>query len=269
MMSKTSDRRKAQDNTNQESAQLAAPVAATEAASSAPAEDGEETPPEADTTTDQAEGAIETSTDESTGDQQTASAEQTEETTPAPAVETTESVKGDISVAGSKKPKPEKVPSFVPNQAERTRLQGLSNDELRTEAGDRVASVGANDFRVFQIDDSFGLADQIVGSPLERSGIRSGVIDFLRSRTGDNGVATKDSTFENAAVGWAIASYMVLAMAGGVVKGKFDQGYLAARGNDVRRGMVARRQLKIVADLTPAPVAPETKAEEAPAPAAE
>lgn len=241
---KNTNKRKVDESTeNQNESASAAPVAATEASSSAPLESSDESPIKDDVSTE-------------------ATAE-----APSAEGETSESVKGDISVAGSKKPVKEKKPSFEPNVAERTRLYGMTNEQLRTEAGDRVSTVGANDHRVFQADDAKGFADQLVGSPLERSGIRAGVIAFLQTRTGENAVTTKDSTFENAAPGWAIASYMVLATAGGVIKGKFDQGYLAARGNDVRRGMVARKQLRIVADLTPAPV--EAPKEEAPAPSAE
>lgn len=182
-----------------------------------------------------------------------------------------ESIKGDISVEGSKKSgkaKAEKKPSFEPNVAARTELLAMTNDDLRTTAGE-IPSTGANDFRIFQIDEQHGLTDQLVGSALERSGIRAGVIDFLRSRTGDNGIKTDNSSFEMAAPGWAIASYMKLATERGVVKGKFDQGYLAARGNDVRRGMVARKQLKIVGDLTPPAPAKAPAADTAETPAAE
>lgn len=173
----------------------------------------------------------------------------TESASSAPA-ETTESPTPSISAA--KPAKEPKKPSFEPNTTERDRLLGMSNLDLRGEAGDRIPTVGANDHRIFGIDDSKGLTDQLVGSPLERSGIRAAVIAFLRSRTGENAATHDGTTFEQAAPGWAIASFMAIG-SNVVYRGKFDQGYLAARGNDVRRGMVARKQLRILAE--PAPVA--------------
>lgn len=172
------------------------------------------------------------------------------ETTESSEQPATDSVKGDISAA--KPAKEPKKPSFEPNTTERDRLLGMSNLDLRGEAGDRVPTVGANDHRIFGIDESKGLTDQLVGSPLERSGIRAAVIAFLRSRTGENAATHEGQTFEQAAPGWAIASFMAIG-SNVVYRGKFDQGYLAARGNDVRRGMVARKQLRILAEPAPAP----------------
>lgn len=200
-------------------ATAAAPVASTDAASTAPAE----------------------SSNESTG-------------------ETADPVVPSISAA--KPAKEPKKPSFEPNTTERDRLLGMSNLDLRGEAGDRIPTVGANDHRIFGIDDSKGLTDQLVGSPLERSGIRAAVIAFLRSRVGENAATHDGQTFEAAAPGWAIASFMAIG-SNVVYRGKFDQGYLAARGNDVRRGMVARKQLRILAE--PAPVAKAEPTAESPA----
>lgn len=151
----------------------------------------------------------------------------------------------EISVAGTKAvtEKAPKKDAFSPNVNLRTELLALTNAALLERARDKLKPVEIADSRVFIIDRSHGLTDRIVGSDLSRSNIRSAVIDFLSSRD------------EESAPGWAIASYMHLAAGEsgvGVYKGKFDLGYLAARGLDVRRGMVSRGQLKL-GGTVPAP----------------
>lgn len=159
----------------------------------------------------------------------------------------------EISVAG--KATTEKAPkkdAYSPNGNLRTELLALTNVALLERARDKLKPVELADSRVFIVDRSHGLTDRIVGSDLSRSNIRSAVIDFLASRD------------EESAPGWAIASYMHLAAGEsgvGVYKGKFDLGYLAARGLDVRRGMVSRGQLKFGGSV-PAPGTVEKPVEE-------
>lgn len=165
----------------------------------------------------------------------------------------------EISVAGKTKEKAPKKESFVINTALRDELFAMTNAALLERARDKLKPVELADSRVFVIDETHGLVDRIVGSDLSRSGIRSAVIDFLRSRD------------EQQAPGWAIASYMHLASGDsgvGVYKGNFDQGYLAARGRDVRRGMVSRGQLKF-GDHDIAAPGVEAKTVETPQPPAE
>ena len=162
----------------------------------------------------------------------------------------------DIAVAGkTAEPAKPKKESFVINADLRTRLHSMTNIALLDAARDKLKPVELADSRVFIVDRSHGLTDRIVGSDLSRSGIRSAVVDFLSSRD------------EEQAPGWAIASYMHLAAGEsgvGVYKGKFDLGYLAARGRDVRRGMISRGQLKFgdhdIAAPGTEPKAPTTEA---------
>lgn len=223
-MTKSANKTKTNENRQ---AMAAAPVASIGASEAHTPENGESTNDQGDAKTD---------TNDSISPELTAGAEKRA---------------AEISAVTTTKPAKAEKPTFVINTALRHELFGLTNAALLERARGLLKPVELSDNRVFQIDESNGLKDMLVGSDLNRSGIRSAVIEFLRSRD------------DNKAPGWAIMSYMKLAAGAsgvGVYKGNFDIGYLAARGNDVRRGMLARKQLKLAGEEA-APASEQTTVE--------
>lgn len=140
-----------------------------------------------------------------------------------------------------RKPREEK-PSFTVDAALMTRLRALSSDELLAEAGERLRPVDRSNTTVLELGQN---TDHFSGQPVHRSAIRGAIYDFVASRPDSRATVAE------------ICAYMVLG-AGRIYPGKFDAGYIqTARGEDSKRGMVARRLLRVVE--RPKPAAPEAQ----------
>lgn len=186
---------------------------------------------------------------------------------------------------GGKAPKTEAKPGFVADATKIADLQKLSLDELlakATESGVQAAALG--DRRIFMWTGV--TVDGLRGQPVDRSKIRSAVVNLLKSVGADHPWAVKteavdvlklaratkrDHVTGNAEEGHhllhtlegrVIHAFMFLA-GSEVHGGKYDIGYIATRrGENKSRGMVARGYLAILGDSTPpAVVAAEIKAE--------
>lgn len=138
---------------------------------------------------------------------------------------------GDGEEAKAVKPKKDKAPAFVVDVALQTELRALTGPELVERAKEQLRAVDAADTTLLAL----GVAvDATNGQPVTKSSIRSAIYDFVDSRP------------EKRATVAEICAYMTLG-AGRIYKGSFNAGYIrTARGEDTRRGMVARRQLTII-----------------------
>lgn len=138
---------------------------------------------------------------------------------------------GDGEEAKAAKPKKDKAPAFVVDVALQTELRALTGPQLIERAKDQLRAVDAADTTLLAL----GVAvDATNGQPVTKSSIRSAIYDFVESRP------------EKRATVAEICAYMTLGT-GRIYKGSFNAGYIrTARGEDTRRGMVARRQLTII-----------------------
>ena len=129
------------------------------------------------------------------------------------------------------KAKKDKAPAFVIDVALQTELRALTGPELIERAKDKMRAVDVADSTLLALGVQ---TDATNGQPVTKSSIRSAIYDFVESRP------------EKRATVAEICAYMTLG-AGRVYKGSFNAGYIrTARGEDTRRGMVARRQLTII-----------------------
>ena len=157
----------------------------------------------------------------------------------------------------AKAAKPEKVPSFVANVARRAELFAMSDEELLAQAKDKMRAIDFNNRDIYGTTGN--RQDGQNGQDISRSGIRSEILAFLESRKDQQAPAN------------VICAYMTLAAGEsnvGTYRGKIDFSYITTKDAEAgKRGMVARKQLRLVARAEPAkaPVAEAAAPETAPA----